>query len=165
MLWRCAACNPHSAGQTIWKEEIASAFSGYHALGLCGTKVRRLSHEPSCCTSRVGTFRLYEWGHAGKSEHAAGVAIYLRDKVFADTTSNKYTTSQQASRVDWAFFASNEVMWISPSLWCTLGFRLVQYKNNSEFAGLGVCWKCRVCFALPMCTDHVYRHQCQERLV
>ena len=84
MLWRCAAYNPHSAWQTIRKEEIASAFSGYHALGLCGTKVRRLSHEPSCCTSRVGTFRLYEWGHAGKSEHAAGVAIYLRDKVFAE---------------------------------------------------------------------------------
>ena len=84
MLWRCAAYNPHSAWQAIRKEEIASAFSGYHALGLCGTKVRRLSHEPSCCTSRVGTFRLYEWGHAGKSEHAAGVAIYLRDKVFAE---------------------------------------------------------------------------------
>ena len=82
-----------------------------------------------------------------------------------NTTSNKYTTSQQTSRVDWAFFASNEGMWISPSLWCTLGFRLVQYKNNSEFADYGVCWKCRVCFAVQMCTDHVYRCQCQERPV
>ena len=67
-----------------------------------------------------------------------------------NTTSNKYTTSQQTSRVDWAFFASNEVMWISPSFWCTLGFRLVQYKNNSEFADYALTDVYRSCLQMPM---------------
>ena len=84
MLWRCAAYNPHSAWQHNRKEEIAAAFSGYHVLGLSGTKFRRGASDPACCMSRHGTFRLYEWGHSGKAEHAAGVALYLRDKVFAE---------------------------------------------------------------------------------
>ena len=84
MLWRCATYNPHSAWQLDRKQEIAAEFEGYHVLGLCGTKYRRHHSDPACRVSNVGSFRLYEWGHPGKSEHAAGVAIYIRAKVFSE---------------------------------------------------------------------------------
>lgn len=84
MRWRFAAYNPHSAWEFSRKEEIATAFAGYHVLGLSGTKRKRHREDPACCTSQVGTFHIYEWGHSGKSEHAAGVALYLRKQVFRD---------------------------------------------------------------------------------
>ena len=84
MRWRFAAYNPHSAWESSRKEEIATAFAGYHVLGLSGTKRKRHREDPACCKSQVGTFHIYEWGHSGKSEHAAGVALYLRKQVFRD---------------------------------------------------------------------------------
>ena len=84
MRWRFAAYNPHSAWESSRKEEIATAFAGYHVLGLSGTKRKRQREDPACCKSQVGTFHIYEWGHSGKSEHAAGVALYLRKQVFRD---------------------------------------------------------------------------------
>ena len=84
MLWRCATYNPHSAWQLSRKQEILDAFDGYHVVGLCGTKYRKHSSDPSCRVSTVGSFRLYEWGNPGKSEHAAGLAICIRRQVFAE---------------------------------------------------------------------------------
>ena len=82
MLWKMVAYNPHSAWEFERKTEVATAFCGYHVLGLSGTKYRKHTADPDCRTSNVSSFRAYEWGHPGKSEHAAGVAIYLRSKVF-----------------------------------------------------------------------------------
>ena len=82
MLWKMVAYNPHSAWEFERKAEVATAFCGYHVLGLSGTKYRKHTTDPDCRTSDVSSFRAYEWGHPGKSEHSAGVAIYLRSKVF-----------------------------------------------------------------------------------
>ena len=118
MRWRFAAYSPHSAWDLPQKEEIANAFAGYHVLGLSGTKRKRHREDPACCKSKVGTFDIYEWGHSGKSEHAAGVALYLCKQVFRECNVQRIfdIPSEYQGRM-----GSKEVIVIFALSWHTLG--------------------------------------------
>ena len=133
MLWRCVAYNPHSAWQHNRKEEIAAAFSGYHVLGLSGTKFRRGASDPACCMSRHGTFRLYE----ARPNMQRELPCICATKSSLSATSNRSSTYPPNFRADWVYSASNVEIVTFVSLWHILGYKLAQLRNNSALVSCG----------------------------
>ena len=71
---------------------------------------------------QVGTFHIYEWGHSGKSENAAGVALYLRKQAFRDYNVRRVYDIPSEYQGGWAYFGSKEVTVIFALSLHTLGY-------------------------------------------